>query len=88
MTTVADYIKIVEWSEEDLAFVGSCPGVIGPCCHGADEADVYRQLCVIVGEWLEIKRQDGAPSPPATAGRGGDFERLLAGTGGAVPAAG
>ena len=45
MTDSAKYVKIVEWSEEDGSFVGQCPGIIGPCCHGANEADVYRDLC-------------------------------------------
>ena len=31
------YLKIVEWSEEDHCFVGQCPGIVGPCCHGNDE---------------------------------------------------
>ncbi|HBI45411.1 MAG TPA: hypothetical protein DDY78_21545 [Planctomycetales bacterium] len=70
MTHSARYIKIVEWSEEDGAFVGQCPGVIGPCCHGPDEAAVYRELCVIVSEWLELAVQDGTPLPPPTAGVG------------------
>jgi predicted RNase H-like HicB family nuclease len=72
----ARYIKIVEWSEEDNAFVGQCPGIIGPCCHGNDEADVYRDLCQIVDEWIEIVRKDGRPLPPPTAGK--DIARLIA----------
>ncbi len=44
MNEIARYIKLVEWSEEDQCFVGQCPGVIGPCCHGSDEIEVYRQL--------------------------------------------
>ncbi len=70
MTASARYIKIVEWSDEDGAFVGQCPGVIGPCCHGADDVEVYRQLCEIVSEWLELAIQDGTPLPAATAGTG------------------
>lgn len=70
MTGAARYVKIVEWSDEDGAFVGQCPGVIGPCCHGPDEVEVYRQLCAIVAEWVEIAEQDGIPLPPATAGTG------------------
>jgi hypothetical protein len=66
----ARYIKIVEWSDEDGAFVGQCPGVIGPCCHGPDEVQVYRKLCQIVSEWLELAIQDGTPLPPPTAGIG------------------
>ncbi len=70
MTTADRYVKIVEWSDEDDAFVGYCPGVIGPCCHGTDEVEVYRQLCVIVAEWLELADRAGTPLPPPTAGRG------------------
>ncbi len=68
MKDVARYVKIVEWSEDDQAFVGWCPGIIGPCCHGDDEVDVYRELCQIVEEWIEIASKDGTPLPPATAG--------------------
>jgi predicted RNase H-like HicB family nuclease len=54
VTDTARYIKLVEWSEEDGSFVGRCPGIIGPCCHGPDEVEVYRELCEIVDEWIEI----------------------------------
>ncbi len=55
------YIKIVEWSGEDQCFVGQCPGIVGPCCHGDNEAEVYAELCEIVDEWLEILKRDGKP---------------------------
>jgi predicted RNase H-like HicB family nuclease len=70
MTDTARYVKIVEWSDADGAFVGQCPGVIGPCCHGPDEAEVYRELCDIVDDWIALMKQDGKPLPPPTAGRG------------------
>ena len=73
MNDSARYIKIVEWSDEDQCFVGQCPGVVGPCCHGDDEAELYAELCQIVDEWLEILKQDGKPLPPPTAGR--DFAK-------------
>jgi len=57
------YIKLVEWSEEDQCYIGSSPGFIGPCCHGKDEAKVYKELCTIVEEWVEIHIQDGLPVP-------------------------
>ena len=53
MIESAKYIKIVEWSDEDECFIGYCPGIIGPCCHGDDEVEVYRQLCEIVDELLD-----------------------------------
>ncbi len=70
MNDSARYIKIVEWSEEDQCFVGQCPGLIGPCCHGEDEAEVYTQLCRIVEEWLDTLKCQHKPLPPPTAGRG------------------
>jgi predicted RNase H-like HicB family nuclease len=65
----ARYVKIVEWSDEDQCFVGQCPGIIGPCCHGDDEAHVYAELCQIVEEWVDMMKQDGSPLPPPTAGQ-------------------
>ena len=44
---------VVEWSEEDQVFIGSCPGIVGPCCHGLNRRDVLRQLVRIVNDWLE-----------------------------------
>jgi predicted HicB family RNase H-like nuclease len=59
----ARYMKIVEWSDEDGCFVGSAPPLIGPCCHGKNEAKVYAQLCRIVEEWVEILETDGRELP-------------------------
>ena len=69
MTDTAKYLKIVEWSDDDQCFIGYCPGVIGPCCHGDDEVEVYRQLCVIVEEWLVLAKRDRKPLPPPTVGK-------------------
>lgn len=81
------YLKLVRWSDEDQCYVGSVPGWIGDCCHGDDDADVYRNLCGIVDEWIEIYREDRRPLPPPTnkdySGRfvlraGPDLHRALA----------
>jgi predicted RNase H-like HicB family nuclease len=68
MKDSARYVKIVEWSDEDQSFVGQCPGIIGPCCHGADETQVYAELCHIVDEWIETLKADGKQLPAPTAG--------------------
>jgi predicted RNase H-like HicB family nuclease len=70
MSDSARYVKLVEWSAEDDCFVGSCPGLVGPCCHGDDEAQVYAELCRIVEDWVDTLKKDGKPLPPATAGMG------------------
>ena len=43
MKDSARYVKIVEWSEEDQCFVGSCPGLLYGGCHGDDELAVFEQ---------------------------------------------
>lgn len=65
----AKYLKIVEWSDEDKCFVGRCPGLFHGGCHGKDEAEVYRELCEIAEEWVEIFETDGKPLPAPTAGK-------------------
>ncbi|MFC1627664.1 type II toxin-antitoxin system HicB family antitoxin [Gemmatimonadota bacterium] len=63
------YLKIVEWSDEDQCYVGSCPGLMLGGVHGDDEAEVYRELCEVVEEWIRIYEVDGEPLPEATANR-------------------
>ena len=67
MKETDQYIKLVEWSEEDQCYVGSSPGFIGPCCHGNDETKVYKELCSIVKEWVEIHQKDELPLPDSFA---------------------
>jgi len=58
MTENPKYGGVVEWSDEDQSYVGSYPGIIGPCCHGDDRDQVFLQLRQIVEEWLEIECKD------------------------------
>lgn len=46
--------KIVEWSEENKAFIGSAPPIVGRCCHGDNELAVFEQLIGIVEQWEVI----------------------------------
>lgn len=46
--------------------MSSAPPLIGPCCHGRNEAAVYKQLCDIVGEWIDILKSDDKPLPKPT----------------------
>src|SRR5688572_12127420 len=41
----ARYVKIVEWSEEDDCFIGSCPGLLFGGCHG-DDGWQFSRSCV------------------------------------------
>lgn len=54
-----DYLKFVQWSEEDELYVGYCPDLfVGGICHGTDEQKVYRTVCALVAEEIaESKRE-------------------------------
>jgi len=61
MKESARYAKIVEWSDEDQCYIGSCPGLIYGGCHGNDERLVFAELCEIVDEAIELYKRDGNP---------------------------
>jgi predicted HicB family RNase H-like nuclease len=63
------YLKIVEWSEEDNCYIGTCPGLFLGGCHGDDEAKVYKELCNTVEENIALYRADNRPLPKATRKR-------------------
>jgi len=69
MNDSARYAKIVEWSEADQCFVGSCPGLVCGGCHGDDERQVFAELCSVVEEIIELCKRDGKPLPPPTSGK-------------------
>ncbi|MGI9212836.1 MAG: hypothetical protein ACR2HF_10215 [Methylococcaceae bacterium] len=63
------YVKIVEWSDEDQCFVGSCPGLFYGGCHGDDEQEVFAELCTLVDETCALFEQSGKAFPPPTSGK-------------------
>jgi predicted RNase H-like HicB family nuclease len=63
------YVKLIEWSEEDGCFIGSCPELFYGGCHGRDAMMVFAQLCDIVAETVTLYEQDGKPLPPPLSGR-------------------
>lgn len=63
------YIRVVEWSEEDQCYVGRIPGLTLGGVHGKNETRVYQALSVLVDEWVKIHEEDNAPLPAATAGK-------------------
>ena len=73
----AAYIKIVEWSDEDGCFVGSCPGLMFGGVHGKDEAKVYAELCTAVEEVIALMDAEGHRLPPGPAQRSYNGKVLL-----------
>jgi len=61
------YLKVVQWSEEDQCYVGTCPGFVLGGVHGDDEVEVYRELCDVVDGWIQTFHEDEEPLPAPTA---------------------
>jgi len=57
------YVKVVEWSDEDTCFVGSCPELFYGGCHGGDAKQVFAELCELVDEAIETLEEAGKPLP-------------------------
>ncbi len=69
MSPESRYLKIVEWSDEDACFIGSCPELFYGGCHGDDERQVFDQLCAIIKETVELYERDGKPLPKPLSGK-------------------
>ena len=69
MTKADRYVKLVEWSDEDGCFIGSCPELFYGGCHGGDARSVFSEL-------LRNRRGDG----PALRARGQAVARTHGGT--------
>lgn len=63
------YVKLVEWSDEDGCFIGSCPELFFGGCHGSDAKAVFAELCDVVEETIDLYEQDGKPLPRPMSGR-------------------
>ena len=75
MKDSARYVKVVEWSDVDGCFVGSCPGLFYGGCHGSDEKKVFFELCQIVEETIELYKKDGKSLPKPTSCK--DYANIL-----------
>ncbi|MFP3871197.1 MAG: hypothetical protein ACLFVT_10015 [Syntrophobacteria bacterium] len=63
------YVKVVEWSDQDQCFIGSCPELFYGGCHGNDPRAVFDELCQIVEDMIEIYELDGKTPPPPLSGK-------------------
>lgn len=69
MRAGAKYVKIVEWSETDQCFVGSCPELFYGGCHGDNELEVFKELCEIIDETIQLYQEDGKSLPAPMTGK-------------------
>jgi len=75
MNAADRYTKVVEWSDEDRCFVGSCPELFYGGCHGDDAKAVFAELCEAIEEAVRLLEEDSKPLPPPMSGR--DFVNTM-----------
>jgi predicted RNase H-like HicB family nuclease len=63
------YVKLVEWSDEDHCFIGSCPELFYGGCHGSDAKEVFAELCELVEDVIRTYESESRPLPAPMAGR-------------------
>lgn len=69
MNEESRYVKIIEWSEEDKCFIGSCPELFYGGCHGSDERAVFDELCQIIRETVKLYKRDKKKIPLPLSGK-------------------
>ncbi len=69
MKEAHNYIKLVIWSKEDSCFIGTCPALFEGGVHGDDETKVYKELCVVVDQWIQEYEDSNDPLPQPTVGK-------------------
>ena len=65
----AQFLKIVEWSDEDDCYVGRCPELMFGGVHGRNEQKVFAELCDVIDEWIADAEKTGAGLPAGMAGK-------------------
>ena len=67
MNAEDQYLKFVQWNEDDNLYVGYCPDLFpwGGVCHGATEEETYGRLCALAREEVAQLHRAGKnlPSP-------------------------
>ena len=61
------YVKVVEWSDEDKCFVGTCQHLMHGGSYGDDATKVFVELCKMVEEAIETLEETGKPLPQPLA---------------------
>ena len=58
------YSLIIEWSEEDQAYIATAPELPGCRTHGTTREEAVRKGEEAIEGWLEATAANGWPAPP------------------------
>jgi antitoxin HicB len=61
------YRILVEWSDEDQAFIARVPALPGCLAHGATAEKAAHEAEVAAGLFLDVMKEDGRTPPPIDA---------------------
>ena len=59
------YSVVLKWSEEDQAFVGRVPELLGCCFHGDTQVEAIGEAASAIACWIEAAEAAGNPIPAA-----------------------
>lgn len=62
------YPTIIEWSDDDQAYVATVPDLPGCFADGRTRAEAAQHADEIISHWLEVAREEGRPIPAPTVG--------------------
>jgi predicted RNase H-like HicB family nuclease len=57
------YSMVIEWSEEDQAYIVTVPELPGCRTHGETYEEAVRQGQDAIDSWIEARRASGRPIP-------------------------
>lgn len=60
------YSVLIEWSDEDAAYIATVPELPGCRTHGATRREAVEQAEEVIAGWLDAARAWGRPIPPPT----------------------
>jgi len=70
--------KVINWNNEDQAFIEEAPEWSGCMAHGADQQSARRNTADAMRLWVEVARRFGAPVPqPKKPGAGLIHPRVI-----------
>lgn len=69
MSKADRYLRLVEWSDEDGCFIGSCPELFYGGCHGPNPRVVFSELCDLIEASVRVYQAEGCPLPEPLSGR-------------------
>jgi hypothetical protein len=73
------YHHFVRWSDEDQLYIGYCPDLyFGGVCHGANDEEVYAELCGIIRDEISHRETKGQTLPQPSVRVTRDVEMVAA----------